>query len=178
MSSHSFDRLLFVLRPPVAVADHIDRERSHLGPGKPVRTDYLHVTLGLVDFPLLPSRAVSAMREIGETVATGAFRIAMDRVTGTGRSVALRPSERIEQLHRLREQLATGMSRMGLAPARRRPFRPHITLLYRHGAPFDREVDIVSWTVDDFLLIHSRVGLTEHIVLERWPLLCGSGQGR
>lgn len=50
--------------------------------------------------------------------------------------------------------------------------RPHITLLY--GSPDLQEpIEPVSWTVSEFVLIRSHLGLTKHETLGRWTLRPG-----
>ncbi|MFA6116427.1 MAG: 2'-5' RNA ligase family protein [Sphingomonas sp.] len=174
------DRLLFLLRPPTPVAQHIDAECRILDLGKRVRTDYLHITLCKLDFlPRLPFWAVPLMQEIGASVAAPPFRIAVDRMTGGPDSVMLRPSERIAALFDLQARLAAAIGRVDRLRGHPYRFNPHITLFHRKGEPFEWQVDPISWQVEDLLLVHSRVGLTEHIILDRWPLVGGlSGQGR
>ena len=174
-----FDRLLFLLRPPAPVARHIDEERRILDLGKPVLTEYLHLTLCKADFPCLPGWAVPLMRAIGDSIAVPCFRIVVDRMTGSPKSVMLRPSERIEALFDLQARLAAAMARIDRLRGHAGRFSPHITLVYRKGDPFDWEIEPISWRAEELLLVHSKVGLTEHVVLDRWPLAsASSGQGR
>jgi len=179
MPSGYHDRLLLLLRPPVPVARHIDEECRILNLGTRVRTDYLHITLCKVDFlPSLPVWAVPLMQGIGASLAFPPFRVAVDRMTGGPKSVMLRPSERIEALFDLQARLATAIARTDRLRGHAYRFSPHITLFYRKGEPFEWEIEPISWLVDDLLLVHSRVGRTEHILLDRWPLIAPSGQGR
>jgi 2'-5' RNA ligase len=173
------DRLLLLLRPPAPVARHIDEECRILDLGKRVRTDYLHITLCKVDFlPRLPVWAVPLMQGIGAAIAFPRFRVAVDRMTGGPKSILLRPSERIETLFDLQAQLATAIARSDRLRGHAYPFSPHVTLFYRRGNRFDWEIDPISWQVEELLLVHSRVGRTEHIILDRWPLTgAPSGQG-
>ncbi|WEJ99053.1 MAG: hypothetical protein P0Y59_19225 [Candidatus Sphingomonas phytovorans] len=173
------DRLLFLLRPPAPVARHIDRERRLLALGKPVRTDYLHITLCKLDFPRLPGWVVPLMRSIGDSILISPFGIAVDRMTGSEKSVLLRPSERIDALFALQGRIAAAMARVDRLRGHAYRFKPHITLAYRKGESFDWEIEPISWRVEELLLVHSKVGLTEHVVLDRWPLAGASSiQGR
>jgi len=65
--------------------------------------------------------------------------------------------------------LGSALARTGFVRVSRR-FTPHMTLLYdtRRVAPCS--VEPVAWTAREFVLIHSRVGLTQHIPLGRWSL--------
>jgi 2'-5' RNA ligase len=49
-------------------------------------------------------------------------------------------------------------------------FTPHVTLAY--GMPWidERPIEAASWNVREFVLMHSLLGRTRHIALERWPL--------
>lgn len=173
------DRLLFLLRPPAPLARHIDRERRLLDLGKPVRTDYLHITLCKLDFPRLPGWAVPLMRSIGDSMTLPPFHAAVDRMTGGVDSVLLRPSKRIDALFALQARIAAAMARVDRLRGPAYRFSPHITLAYRKGEPFDWEIEPISWLVEELLLVHSKVGLSEHVVLDRWPLAgTSSAQGR
>lgn len=47
-----------------------------------------------------------------------------------------------------------------------------MTLLYDRKAVPPTSLDQpVSWTAQEFLLIHSLLGKTEHHIIDRWPLL-------
>lgn len=174
------DRLLFLLRPPAAVAHHINDECRILDLGRRVRTEYLHITLCKLDFlPRLPLWAVPLMREIGASVAAPPFRVAMDRMTGGPNSVLLRPSEEIAALFDLQAYLAAAIGRVDRLRGHPYRFSPHITLFHRKGEQFEWQIDPISWQVEELLLVHSKVGLTEHVVLDRWPLVsASSGEGR
>jgi 2'-5' RNA ligase len=165
-----FDRLLFLLRPPMPVARHIDQERRLLDLGKPVPTEYLHITLCMLDFPSLPDWAVPLMQAIGESITAPCFRIVVDRMTGSPKSVLLRPSERIEALFDLQARLAAAMARIDRLRGHAYRFSPHITLVHRRGESFEWEIEPISWRAEELLLVHSKVGLTEHVVLDRWAL--------
>jgi 2'-5' RNA ligase len=173
------DRLLFLLRPPAPVAQHIDDECRILDLGKRVRTEYLHITLCKLDFlPRLPLWAVPLMQEIGASLTAPPFRVAMDRMTGGPNSVLLRPSEEIAALVDLQARLAAAIRRVDRLRGHPYRFGPHITLFHRKGEQFEWQIDPISWQVEDLLLVHSKVGLTEHIVLDRWPLASGQGRQR
>jgi 2'-5' RNA ligase len=49
-------------------------------------------------------------------------------------------------------------------------FTPHVTLLYDGMSVAEQPVDPISWTVGEFVLVHSLLGQTRHIILDRWPL--------
>jgi 2'-5' RNA ligase len=49
-------------------------------------------------------------------------------------------------------------------------FAPHITLLYDDHIVPEHPVEPVSWTVPEFVLIHSLLGKTCYIPVARFPL--------
>jgi 2'-5' RNA ligase len=61
------------------------------------------------------------------------------------------------------------MARRGLR-RRARSFTPHMTLLYDARSVEARAIEPVAWTVREFVLVHSRWGRTQHILLGHWPL--------
>jgi 2'-5' RNA ligase len=165
-------RLFYALRPPPAAAFHIDDRCAWLRPaGRRVGRDRLHVTLNILDDrPFLPHDVLAAMVAVGDAVAADPFRIVFDQLSGSRRSVVLRPSERIAALHGFQRQLAQGLAHAGVATRRDARFSPHITLLHRGRSGFTEAVDAVSWRVEEFFLIESLVGWTRHVVRGRWAL--------
>ena len=68
----------------------------------------------------------------------------------------------IEQLHR---SLAQSLGQKAQAG-----FRPHMTLLWSPDHIEPAYVDPITWTVREFSLVHSLVGLGQYDILERFPL--------
>jgi 2'-5' RNA ligase len=50
-------------------------------------------------------------------------------------------------------------------------YTPHMTLLYDDSLVTERPVETVTWTVGEFVLVHSLLGQTVHVPLARWPLV-------
>jgi 2'-5' RNA ligase len=50
-------------------------------------------------------------------------------------------------------------------------FNPHVTLLYRAGEGFQRDIQPLRWEALEIVLIHSIVGETGHEELGRWTLI-------
>ena len=170
-------RFFFALLPPLRAASEIERLSSTLGPGKRVLTEHLHVTLAITpDYREPPIGLAGRMMRIPGDLHLGPFALVLDRLSGSGGSLALSPSNKPDRLLLLQRQLERALVRSGL----RRPgwrFHPHLTLLYREGVPFARPVAPIGWQVDELALVHSHVGLTHHDILARWPL-CPAGSGR
>ena len=170
-------RFFFALLPPRRAASEIERLSSMLGPGKRVRTNHLHVTLAITaDYCAPPIELAGRMMRIPSDLHLGPFALVLDRLSGSGGSLVLCPSDKPDRLLLLQRQLDRALVRSGL----RRPgwrFNPHLTLLYRDGAPFARPVAPIGWQVGELALVHSHVGLTHHDILARWPL-CPVGSDR
>jgi 2'-5' RNA ligase len=49
-------------------------------------------------------------------------------------------------------------------------FVPHITLLYDGQVIPVLDIAPIRWTVDRFVLVQSKLGQTQHIVLQTWEL--------
>ena len=171
MPCQPFHRLFFALRPPPSAAAYIRESCAWLGPGRWVRPQHLHVTLNILDdWPFLPSALLAAMIAAGDKVAANPFRVVFDELSGSGRSIVLRPSERIAALNGFQQLLAATLMSAGIATRRDVRFSPHLTLVYRSRPNFTAAMDAASWTVTEFLLIESLVGWTEHKVRGRWTL--------
>lgn len=135
----------------------------------------LHVTLNILgDWPVQSWPLVEAMRRIGDEIAVAPFRVVFDQLSGSGRSVVLRPSERIAALHDFQQLLAARLARAGIETRPGFRFSPHISIVHRGRPPFVMPADPVSWRVEEFVLIESVVGWTEHHIHGRWRL----GPGR
>lgn len=49
-------------------------------------------------------------------------------------------------------------------------FRPHLTLSYNRQFLPTRAIDPITFVASEFVLVHSRLWLKEHRILQRWPL--------
>jgi len=165
-------RLFWAIRPIAPIDVQIGNFIEQLAPGAPrVRNDRLHVTMGITeDFREEPIDLAATMIEISDDIAARPFEMMVDRLAGSGGSVALRPSRRVAGLYALHDQIIDVARRARLALRRQWHFSPHITLFYRDGVPFTRNITGFRWRVDELVLIHSLVGRTEHRVLGRWAL--------
>jgi 2'-5' RNA ligase len=164
-------RLFFALQPPPAAAAFIRDGCAWLGRGTWVRPEHLHLTLNILDdWPFLPSHLLEAMVAAGDRIAFAPFRIVLDQLSGSNRSVVLRPSERITALHRFQQQLADALAQGGVRTRGGVRFSPHLTVRHPGRHPFVEAADPVSWTVESFVLVESLVGWTRHVVHRTWLL--------
>ncbi len=169
-------RLFYALLPPPRQRNLIGLHRDQLGLAESiVRNDRLHITLGITDdFEHRPYDEARRMIEIGQSIAAAPIAVTLDRLSAGNDSIALRPSRRIGALAELGAQLRAKLERQELL-RRDWSLKPHVTLLYRKGRPFQRTIEPLGWEATDFVLIHSILGATQHIELGRWPLIDRQG---
>lgn len=74
-----------------------------------------------------------------------------------------------EGLTRLHTILGACLMRNGL-PGQRGAFTPHLTLLYNSRTISEQPIEPIRFVVRDFVLIHSKRGLSEYEILQRWTL--------
>lgn len=164
-------RLFFAIRPPEGARPYFLEEQRRFGPGRAVREEYLHLTTALSnDYRAFPSVLANRMLAIGDAVIAHQFRVVLDQVVASRHSVAMCASEKLRSFAALCRVLALGMIRAEVPIRAGWRSTPHATLLYRRGEPLRQCIDPTSWTVTEFVLIHSHVGLGLHEELGRWPL--------
>lgn len=171
-------RLFFALLPPAPARAAIAVQRDALPDLRSRITDArLHVTMALgEDFAEPPDAACARMLAIGEAVRAAPAPVTLDTLSGLSGPVVLRSSHRLDGLAALHAELDAAMRRAGLLRAGYR-WRPHVTLGYAHGAGFERSISPIAWQADEFVLIHSYVGETRHVVRGRWSLsTCQDGR--
>jgi 2'-5' RNA ligase len=176
------NKLLFLAQMDALTASPVDalvetaREENGLtAPSIPI--ERRHVTIHHIgNFPELWDDVVMPAREAGDSVAMPAFVAAFDRLTSLRGAHANNPLVLLADdgvaglriLHRVLGE-ALGKTLAGRWQPRRF-FTPHITLLYDRQRIAERPIEPVTWTVREFLLVNSLVGLGRHNVLARWTL--------
>jgi 2'-5' RNA ligase len=68
------------------------------------------------------------------------------------------------------DALGASLREIGLGGATKGEFKPHMTLTYDEIRVKAMAVEPFTWTVRDFVLVHSRLGRTAHDHLGRWAL--------
>lgn len=180
-ADNACDRLFFALFPDTEAAARIAElaqtlRRQHGLHGRPQRQDRLHVTLHhLGDYVGLPQGVIADAELAAARVEAAPFDVVLDSASSFGGrsgklSFVLRGEEGVESLAAFQTELDGHMKASGLARWTKGKFVPHVTLLYDHRAVAPQPVAPVSWTVREFVLVHSLIGKTEHRVLGRWPL--------
>jgi RNA 2',3'-cyclic 3'-phosphodiesterase len=181
-TSAAIDRLLFLIYPDGTAAARI----AQLAPklrlknglrGLPLADDRFHITLQhLGDHAGLPTDMVVAARQAARTLTTQPFEVTFDRAASFGGKSGNLPfvlrGEALDALLAFNSALATAMTLTGkrLGKWAKPQFTPHVTLLYDDKSVAEQAIEPVSWTVREFVLVHSLQGQTRHVVLDRWTL--------
>jgi 2'-5' RNA ligase len=173
------DRLMFLLYPDPATAERIAQEARRLKEvlglrGQPLLTDRFHITLHhLGDYVGLPNDIVTKGKMAGEALAHAPFEVVFDQAVSFANRPGNNPftlqgGDGVAQL--IDFQKALGLKMAGAALKPDKPFLPHITLLYDGQVVPAQAVAPIRWTVDRFVLVQSKLGQTQHIVLQSWDL--------
>jgi 2'-5' RNA ligase len=172
-------RLFFAILPDDALAAWIERYawrwRLDLA-GRPIPARCLHISLcGLGEYEALPGPLVEHACLAADAVACAPFDVRFDRCGEFGGgALVLYTRDKMPALLDFRCRLGAAM-RAEPPLARfvtRRPYTPHVTILYRRDAcPFQEQtIEPIGWTVREFVLVQSLVGRRRHIRLGRWRL--------
>lgn len=145
--------------------------------GNFVPRECFHISLaGLVDFSgeTPPTEYVDAAKYVAERIQMRPFEVTLERTanfSGRGGSSAyvLTVGYGKDKLTELHLRLAMQLRTMGVRF--RSSYNPHVTMLYDRIRPPVHEITPISWTVGEFVLVHSHVGQSRYTVLERWPLV-------
>jgi 2'-5' RNA ligase len=175
------DRTFFAVLPDAetaariaALAGTIKTARNFTG--TLIRPEHLHVTLfHLGDWIALPAPIVAQAGEAAARVAVPAFEVAFNRAESFRNSTGIYPfvltgDNGATPLRAFHTALGAELKKAGLGGATAGEFKPHITLLRDAKRAPPSPIEPVTWTVRDFVLIHSLLGKTTHIHLARWAL--------
>lgn len=133
-----------------------------------------HISLyHLGDYSRLPSPILFAAKRAGSAVSVPPFEVALRSLKSfEGGQPGRKPLVLIgegEGLTRLHTILGACLTRNGL-PGNRGAFTPHLTLLYNSRTISEQPIEPIRFVVRDFVLIHSKRGLSEYEILQRWTL--------
>jgi RNA 2',3'-cyclic 3'-phosphodiesterase len=173
------DRLMFLLYPDPEAAERIAHEARRLKEilnlrGAPLLTDRFHITLHhLGDYVGLPADMVRKGRAAGEALEIAPFEVTFDLAISFANRPGNNPftlqgGEGLQELIAFQKALGQTMAGAGLKPDR--SFTPHVTLLYDGQVIPPQVIAPIHWTVDRFVLVQSKLGQTQHIVLGAWEL--------
>jgi len=177
------DRLFFAFFPDAEAAKETAIRANQLRGdnglrGRPLATERFHITLyHLGDFNGLPRDIVAAAREAAAIVVAEPFRITLDRAgsfrrRGGNLPFVLHGGDGVAEAIAFQKILAAAVRSVGYRPGAELRFTPHMTLLYDDRNVPEQPVEKISWIAREFVLVHSLLGQTRHIILGRWPL-CG-----
>lgn len=174
------DKLFLAFVPPAAVVQLIGElsrqlRRDHGLRGKPLAPSCLHVCLhGLGGYNGVPSKLIDVASAAVSGVSAPPFEISFDRALSFYNKRAARPfvlrATHVGALKAFHRALGEAITRAGLGSWVARHFTPHMTLLYDRSLVEEHAIETLSWTVTEFVLVHSFVGQGRHVHLARWPL--------
>jgi len=173
-------RLFFATMPDpdtaARIAEMAGRLRSEFDIKRPqLRTERLHITLhSLGDFAHIPEVVLARACAAAARIDVPPFGVTFDQILSFNgqrgnRPLVLTGSTGQDSLIDFQRRLGDLLRGAGLRVSRAR-FVPHVTLLYDEGRFDPRAIEPVSWTVREFVLIHSWLTRTRYDVKGRWPL--------
>lgn len=173
------DRLMFLLYPDAQTAEQIAREARRLKNalglrGQPLLTDRFHITLHhLGDYVGLPNDMVAKGKMAGGALSAAPFEVVFDNAVSFANRPGNNPftlqgGEGVAALIDFQKALGLKMAGAALKPDKQ--FLPHITLLYDGQVVPEQAIEPIRWTVDRFVMVQSKLGQTQHIVLAEWAL--------
>ncbi|MGO4440025.1 2'-5' RNA ligase family protein [Rhizobium sp. RAF56] len=174
--------LYFALLPEPSAATDAERlatalsRQYHLS-GRPYARDRLNISLyGIGAFAELSEEIIFAVMQAAAAVRAAPFTVTLDRAVSTdepNHPLVLCASNENSALQALHFQLRLSMHGLGLHPTTLIPsLAPHLTLLCDRRTVPDTNLEApVTWTVREFVLVHSLYGTGKHDQLGCWPLL-------
>jgi 2'-5' RNA ligase len=175
------DNVFLALVPSAAMVKAVgeltrELRRDHGLRGKAVAPSCLHVSLhGLGAHHGVPPGLTDAVSAAVSPVSMPPFDIRFDRALSftnkrAARPFVLRAGRNMAALNVFHRALGEAVTRTGLGCWVTRHFTPHMTLLYDRQLVEEQAIEPLSWTVTEFVLVHSFVGEGRHDHLARWPL--------
>jgi RNA 2',3'-cyclic 3'-phosphodiesterase len=170
-------RLFFGIWPDDGAVDRLTQLMAQLHndkimPGRPVDADRLHVTLHhLGDFgDQVPPSLVPNASMAAATVKMQPFNVTFDRAGGTTGPFLLRASDGSAALMEFQKILRTALVKAGVRDQVKTAFSPHVTLSYDFSNVPKQQVEPITWTVNQFVLIDSLLGKHQHVKRGSWPI--------
>ncbi|HEY5336803.1 MAG TPA: 2'-5' RNA ligase family protein [Rhizomicrobium sp.] len=175
------ERIFFAALPDEKAAARIhvlaeNLKAEHGFTGNLILPEHLHVTLfHLGDWAALPEEIVNLASGAASQVDAPAFDVTFKRAESFRNSAGVYPfvltgEKGAPQWRALHDALRIALTNAGLGGATRGEFLPHITLAYDPVRVKPLPIAPITWTVRDFVLIHSQLGKTMHHHFGRWPL--------
>jgi 2'-5' RNA ligase len=177
------ERLFFGVRPDAKSADRVaqfaERFIADLGlKERRLERECLHISLRHVsDDRRLRTQTIYAAGQAAKAVSMSPFEIKLHFIksfapapSSNGRPrkrplVLLAEADALFDIHRA---LGAAMKKNGMKT--RDGFAPHMTLSFGSKPIAMQAIEPIRLTVDEFVLVHSELGLTRHHTIDRWPL--------
>ncbi len=171
-------RLFLALWPSTPLRERLlgaQRQVRGLCAGRAMQSENLHLTLHFLGGCTLAQRACIEALAAQVAPAVAPFTLVLDHFGHWPRPriAYVGPSVLPEPLTALVTRLGEGLPACGLTPEAR-PYRPHVTLARKAGAPGGPwpTPPSLHWRVERFVLVHSR-GVdhrVDYAVVAEWPL--------
>ena len=176
------DRLFFAVIPPLEVAAYIFSLAMRFCVDfdlawKLLRQERFHCSLYC--FPLregVPNELVKLISKVASRISMAPFDVTFSSAESFVHKprnhplVLLGNGDEVSALRDFHRSMTVHLMRAGLARFVDTGFLPHVTTLYDDRAISRRPIIPVTWTVKEFVLIHSLVGKTEYRILGSWSL--------
>jgi RNA 2',3'-cyclic 3'-phosphodiesterase len=183
----AIDNVFFALQPDgelsarIAALSQELKARYKLA-ARPIAPERLHLSLFHVGTWLgLRQDVVREARNVAASLREPTFRVAFDKVVSFAGKPGNRPlvltadetddsasgTVAVKAFYRT---MTDAMLRAGINKGVNGKFTPHVTLMYDGHKIVEPIDDEIAWTVREFVLIHSFVGLSKYEILGRWPL--------
>ena len=180
------DNLFLAIFPDANTAEPIAQLAQQLRTrcglrGKQLAADRFHMTL--YSFNVLEADLQAVSKACAAAAAsTPPFEVGLDRALSfashaSNRPFVLRSSNDSAALQEFFKSLGAELRDCGFSSRGKLKFTPHITLLFDKQIIAKQSIDPVSWTANEFFLVHSLVGESRYIRLARWALHGSPAQG-
>ena len=174
------ENLFFMIEPDEVASGRIAAlmdllQRALNLPGYQVAPDRFHISLhGLGSYTTTPPEMVARAKQVGAALASAPFDVTLDRVMSfqghEKMPLVLTDAGGRTPLTTFHQEVGDAIADAGIGVPVRSAFRPHVTLMYPRAQILETDIDPITWTVRDLVLVKNLVGQGRHIHLGRWPL--------
>ena len=150
-------------------------QRTHRLRGNPTKPENQHCSLHALGAGAFSSGASWRLKKAISNVVFPKFEVVFDQVKSfsVGRErnpLVLVGSDGLQQLRDLHRVLGAELVRARCGGDVRSQFEPHVTMLWADRLIDEYPIDPIRWRVDEFVLVVSLIGRSQHLHALRWPL--------
>jgi 2'-5' RNA ligase len=176
-SAHG-DALFFALLPDASAALRLAEvgralRLKHGLSGRLLAPGHLHLPLiGLGTHGTLPPNLVDLAMQAAAAITLSSFDVVLDRAKSLGslrRSLVLCGGDGLSGARILQFAIEFATQELGIGAARR-SLMPHVAVLDGWRGIVEEAIEPVRWTANEFVLLQSRRGGRDSVVLGRWAL--------